>query len=137
MNLILKLLANKNVLKANDAAQITVEVSGRGNLKLFEIPKITTPAELEVYTPEHKEQVTTALTGLRGSISDVYTVVPQYKGKYKIPEVTFSYFNPNEEKYKTITAPATIVDVTEGKELPSIASNNATGCIKTKSGCNR
>jgi len=120
-----EVLANKNVLKANDAAQLTVKVSGKGNLKLFEIPKIVTPAELEVYTPEHKEQVTTALTGLRGSISDIYTVVPQYKGKYKIPEVAFSYFNPTEEQYKTITAPATIVDVTEGKELPSVAKNNA------------
>ena len=118
-----KVLANKNVLKANDAAQIKVEVSGRGNLKLFEIPKITTPAELEVYTPEHKEQVATSLNGLRGNISDTYTVVPQFKGKYKIPEVTFSYFNPKEKKYNTITSEAIIVDVTEGKELPS-ANNN-------------
>lgn len=120
-----KVLANKNVLKANEVAQINVEVSGRGNFKLFEIPKITTPAELEVYTPEHKEQVTTSLSGLRGSISDSYTVVPQFKGKYKIPEVTFSYFNPKEKKYVTITSEAIIVDVTEGKEI-SLASNNST-----------
>ena len=125
-----KVLANKNTLKANDAAQLTVKVSGKGNLKLFEIPKIVTPAELEVYTPEHKEQVTTSLTGLSGNIYDIYTVVPQYKGKYKIPEVTFSYFNPKEEKYKTITAPATIVDVTEGKELPSAANNNSASTTK-------
>jgi len=93
-----KVVANKNVLKANDAAQITMEISGKGNLKLFELPKITTPVELEVYTPEHKEQVVTSLSGLRGSISDAYTVVPQYKGKYKIPEVSFSYFNPKRKK---------------------------------------
>ncbi|REE83520.1 oxygen tolerance protein BatD [Lutibacter oceani] len=120
-----KVTANKNVLKANDAAQLKVEVSGKGNLKLFEIPKITTPTELEVYTPEHKEQVITSLSGLRGSISDIYTVVPQFKGKYKIPEVTFSYFNPVEEKYNTIKTEAIIVDVTEGKELPSTANNVA------------
>jgi len=118
--------ANKNVLKANDAAQIKVEISGRGNLKLFETPKITTPVELEVYTPEHKEQVVTSLNGLRGSISDAYTVVPQFKGKYKIPEVAFSYFNPKEKKYKTIVSEAIIVDVTEGKELPSANNNTNT-----------
>ena len=118
--------ADKNVLKANDAAQIKVEVSGKGNLKLFDIPKITTPAELEVYTPEHKEQVVTSLNGLRGSISEAYTVVPQYKGKYKIPEVSFSYFNPNEKAYKTIKTEALIVDVTEGKELPSANSTDET-----------
>jgi len=125
-----KVYADKNELKANDAAQIIVEVSGRGNLKLFEIPKITTPTELEVYTPEHKEQVLTSLNGLRGSVSDIYTVVPQYKGKYKIPEVSFSYFNPTEKKYKTIQVDAIIVDVLEGKELPSTIDSMAS--IKQK-----
>ncbi len=114
-----KVTTDKNVLKANDAAQIIVEVSGRGNLKLFEIPKVVTPKELEVYTPERKENVSTALIGLRGTVSDIYTVVPQYKGKYKIPEVSFSYFNPTEKKYKTITIDPVIIEVTEGKELPS------------------
>lgn len=118
-------LADKNVLNANEAAQIKVEVKGSGNLKLFEIPKIITPAELEAYTPEHKEEVTTSLSGLKGLISDAYTVVPQYKGKYKIPEVTFSYFNPKEEKYHTILAEAVFVEVTEGKELPSSANDTA------------
>jgi predicted house-cleaning noncanonical NTP pyrophosphatase (MazG superfamily) len=117
------------VLNANEAAQIKVEVKGSGNLKLFEIPKIITPAELEAYTPEHKESVTTSLSGLNGSISDAYTVVPQYKGKYKIPEVSFSYFNPKEEKYNTITAAAVFIEVTEGKELPSSASDT-TGSFK-------
>ncbi|WP_456424538.1 BatD family protein [Lutibacter sp.] len=118
-----KVEATKNVLKANEAAQIKVEVSGRGNLKLFDIPKITTPSELEVYTPEHKEQVVTSLNGLRGSIQDSYTVVPQFKGKYKIPAVTFSYFSPKNKKYHTIKSEAIIVNVTEGKELLSNNSN--------------
>ncbi|MBG7629541.1 MAG: protein BatD, partial [Bacteroidetes bacterium] len=117
-----KVAANKNVLKANEAAQIVVEVSGSGNLKLFEIPKITTPAELEVYTPEHKEKVVTSLSGLRGTISDTYTVVPQFKGKYKIPEVGFSYFNPKDKKYININIDPIIVEVTEGKELPSTSA---------------
>jgi predicted house-cleaning noncanonical NTP pyrophosphatase (MazG superfamily) len=117
--------ADKNVLKANDAAQIKVEVKGSGNLKLFEIPKIVTPAELEAYTPEHKEEVTTSLSGLRGSISDTYTVVPQFKGKYKIPEATFSYFNPKDEKYYTILAEAVFVEVTDGKEMVSTGNDSA------------
>ncbi|MDV7186420.1 BatD family protein [Lutibacter sp. TH_r2] len=129
-----KVVANKNVLKANDAAQIKVEVSGRGNMKLFEIPKITTPPELEVYTPEHKEKISTALTGMRGTITDTYTVVPQYKGKYKIPEVSFSYFNPKEKKYNTIKNEAIYVEVTEGKELPGnvLNSNDSSNAVAKK-----
>lgn len=122
-------LVDKNVLNANEAAQIKVEVKGNGNLKLFEIPKIVTPAELEAYTPEHKEEVATSLRGLRGSISDAYTVVPQFKGKYKIPEVTFSYFNPKDEKYYTILAEAVFVEVTDGKEMVS-TGNDSAGAFK-------
>jgi len=116
--------ATKNDLKANEAAQIIVEVSGSGNLKLFEIPKIVTPPELESYTPEHNEQVVTSLNGLRGSVSDAYTVVPQYKGKYKIPEVSFSYFNPKDKKYNTIKVDAIFVEVKEGKDLPNSTNEN-------------
>ena len=80
---------------------------------------------MEAYTPEHKEDVVTSLNGLRGSISDAYTVVPQFKGKYKIPEVSFSYFNPKDEKYYTVLAEAVFVEVTDGKELVSTGGDSA------------
>ncbi len=115
--------SSKNELKANESSEIKVSVNGKGNLKLFEIPKIQTPKELEVYTPEHKEQVRTTLSGIRGSVYDLYTVVPQFKGKYKIPKVSFSYFNPKEKKYHTITTEDLFVNVLEGKEIVSTTNN--------------
>jgi hypothetical protein len=113
---------SKAVLKANESAQLKVKVSGRGNLKLFEIPSIKTPKELEVYTPEHRENLKTTATGikgLRGEVYDQYTIVPAYKGKYKIPSVSFSYFNPKEKKYHSLVSDEVIVSVLEGKELPT------------------
>ena len=47
---------SKNTLKSNESSQIKVSVNGKGNLKLFELPKIETPKELEVYQPERKEK---------------------------------------------------------------------------------
>ncbi len=116
---------NKNVLKANETAQVNVEVRGTGNLKLFEIPKIIAPSQLEIYTPEHKEHVNTALGGLRGRISDTYTVVPEYKGKYKIPSVRFTYFSVKDKKYATIKSAPIFIEVSEGKPLPSSEKDNA------------
>ncbi|WP_299712321.1 BatD family protein [uncultured Tenacibaculum sp.] len=112
-----ELTANKNTLKANESSELKVEISGKGNLKLFELPKIETPKELEVYQPERKENVKITSSGLKGSVTDTYTVVPQYKGKYKIPNTEFSYFNPKDEKYYTIGTEDLFVNVTEGKEL--------------------
>lgn len=118
-----KITASRNDLKANESSQIKVSVSGKGNLKLFEIPTIVTPKELEVFTPEHKENVTTTLTGLKGSITDLYSIVPQYKGKYKIPKVAFSFFSLKENAYKTITTEDLYVNVLEGKEIVETPKN--------------
>ena len=115
---------SKNLLKANETSQIKVEVAGKGNLKLFELPIIKTPAELEIYQPERKERVKVNTSGIKGSLSDLYTVVPQFKGKYKIPNVSFSYFNPSERKYHTITTKDFFVDVLEGKELVTNTNSN-------------
>ena len=115
---------SKNALKANESSQIKVVVSGKGNLKLFELPTIKTPTELEKYQPERKERVRVAANGITGSVTDIYTVVPQYKGKYKIPNVSFSYFNPDTGKYKTIDTEDLFVDVLEGKELITNKNSN-------------
>jgi hypothetical protein len=116
---------SKETLKANESSQIKVAVSGKGNLKLFELPEITTPTELEKYQPERKEKVRISASGISGSVSDLYTIVPQYKGKYKIPNVSFSYFNPKEKKYHTIATDDFYVDVLEGKELKPAVDTNA------------
>ncbi len=109
-----EVVTNKSELKATEALQATVKVSGKGNLKLFELPKLTLPSSLEVYEPEHSEKVTTNLTGMRGNISDAYTIVPSYQGKYPIPQVSFSYFDLKSKTYKTLTSDEIVINVTEG-----------------------
>ena len=109
-----KVSTSKYELNASESLQAKVEVSGTGNLKLFELPKLNLPSSLEVYEPEHTENVRTNLEGMRGSISDSYTVVPQYRGKYPIPSISFSYFDLKTESYKTINSNEIVIDVLEG-----------------------
>ena len=116
---------SKEILKANESSQIKVAISGKGNLKLFELPEVITPDELEKYQPERNERVRVNSSGISGSVSDLYTIVPQYKGKYKIPNVSFSYFNPKEKKYHTIVTDDLFVDVLEGKELKPVVDTNS------------
>lgn len=116
--------ASKTKLKANESAQIKVEVSGKGNLKLIELPTIETPNGLERYEPEHKENILTNLSGLRGKVYDQYTVVPQFRGKYKIPPVSFSYFSLKDKKYITVTSKAIVMNAPQGR-IPSADDNNS------------
>ena len=115
---------SKDILKANETSQVQIKISGKGNLKLFELPTVETPAELEMYQPERKERVRVNASGISGAVTDTYTVVPLYKGKYKIPSISFSYFNPKEKKYKTIATEDFFVDVQEGKELITVDTSS-------------
>ena len=115
---------SKDILKANETSQVQIKISGKGNLKLFELPTVETPVELEMYQPERKERVRVNASGISGAVTDTYTVVPLYKGKYKIPSISFSYFNPKEKKYKTVATEDFFVDVQEGKELITVDTSS-------------
>lgn len=115
---------SREILKSNETATISVSVNGKGNLKLFELPEIKTPSELEVYTPEQKEKVTVTSTGIKGMVTKNYTVVPEFKGKYKIPSTEFSYFDPNKEVYVTLISDDIFVNVLEGKEVVTNSENS-------------
>ncbi|WP_299550728.1 BatD family protein [Seonamhaeicola sp.] len=121
----LNVSASKTELDATESLQIKVSVKGKGNLKLFKLPKISLPSSLEVYEPEHKEQIKTNLTGMQGSISDSYTVVPQYKGKYPIPSISFSYFDLKTERYKRLSSEEIVIDVLNGPSSNNASSDNA------------
>ena len=112
---------NKTTLNANESFQLDVKVSGNGNLKLFNTPTVKLPSSLEVYEPEHGENVNTTVNGMQGSISDSYTIVPQFKGTYPIQPLTFSFFDPKTEKYKTLTSKEIVIEVENG---PLTATGN-------------
>ena len=119
---------SKTDLNANESAQIAVELKGQGNLKLVKLPGIETASGLEVYDPEHKESIKTTLRGLTGKIVDQYAVVPQSRGKFKIPGVSFSYFNPKDEKYHSVTTDPIVLNALQGREMSdeTVQSNRQT-----------
>lgn len=116
--------ANKTTLKANETLELTVSVKGKGNLQLFSLPKPVAPSALEIYDPELVENITKDFSvGMQGSKTEKYVIVPQYKGKYTIEPMNFTYFDIKSKTYKTITSKEIVIDVTEGAELPTNAEN--------------
>ncbi|MBD3582055.1 BatD family protein [Flavobacterium selenitireducens] len=109
---------SKTMLKNGESLDLTVSVSGKGNLKLFDLPKPVVPSALEMYDPVHKENVQTPLSGMTGRVSDTYTIVPTYKGNYPIKPMSFSYFDIKSGRYKTITSPEIMIKVLDGPGAP-------------------
>ncbi|WP_177761592.1 BatD family protein [Flavobacterium sp. I3-2] len=115
-----KVTPNKTTVKANETIELNVSVNGSGNLDLLNLPKPVAPAVLEIYDPQLIEKINKNIkTGMDGSKTEKYTIVPQYKGKYVIKPMSFSYFDVASKTYKTITSEEIVIDVTEGPELPT------------------
>ena len=123
-------LINKNTLKASESFEIKLKVTGNGNLKLFNLPKLVLPNTLEVFEPEHAENVKTTLSGMQGNIEDNYTVVPRFQGKYPVASVSFSYFDPKKEEYFTLLSSEHIVDVYGGPVANNLNDNTTSVAAK-------
>jgi hypothetical protein len=66
-----------------------------------------------------------------GKISDSYTIVPQYKGKYPIKPMQFSYFDLSSGSYKTLTSEEIVINVLDGPTAAQAVASNS-GANKNK-----
>lgn len=117
-------LPSSTISQNGESIELVVSVSGKGNLKLFDLPKPEMPSALELYEPEHSENVTTTVAGMTGSITDKYTVVPQSKGNYNIKPIRFTYFDLDSKTYKTLSSQSIEIKVLNNPSA-AIASQNA------------
>lgn len=110
---------SKTELRAGESLDLEIKVTGTGNLKLFTLPKTEFPSAFEVFDPEHKEEVNTPLSGMNGTVSDTYTIIPQFKGKYTLKPIEFSYFDLGSKSYKTISSEAITINVLDNPNFTS------------------
>lgn len=104
-------------LKANEAFQIEIELIGEGNLSSLQMPKLQLDKNLEIYEPIRRNKFQTTEKGEKGKVVSVYSIVPQYGGKYTIPAIEFTFFNPKTKKYETINSQPIDIDI-EGDPMP-------------------
>ena len=105
---------NSKELKTNDAITIKLVISGTGNLKLISNPEIKFPEDFEVYDPKVDNQVRLTREGLTGNKVIEYLAIPRHAGTYKIPGVSFSYFDIRSKSYKTLKTEEYVVNIEKG-----------------------
>lgn len=113
---------NKDKVKANDAINLTITLTGKGNIKLVDPLKINFPEDFETYDPKVKDNITTSATGVSGSKTFDYLIIPRHEGDYKIEGINFTYFNPEKKQYITIPSPEFNIHVEKGSEQ-DVAAN--------------
>lgn len=106
---------SRNELKTNDAANLTITVSGTGNLQHVEAPFIEFPADFDVTDPKITDNINTRGNAVTGSRTFEYIIIPREPGDFTIPAANFSYFDLKSHAYKTLSTDSYKMKVEKGK----------------------
>ena len=105
---------DKTELSTNEAVTITLTVSGTGNVELLQMPTPVFPPDFEVYDPKITTSTNVGSQGLSGTKRAEYLVIPRRAGSFTIPAVEFSFYNPSNESYQTLSSQPYTIKVEKG-----------------------
>lgn len=105
---------NKKEVKANDPVSIRVVVGGTGNLKLIKQPQLNVPKDFDKYDAKVTDKTKLTSNGIEGNMVYDFLVVPRNQGSYDIPPIEFTYYDVDENKFKTIKTQSFKLEVSKG-----------------------
>jgi hypothetical protein len=107
---------DSKTVDTGDAAVLSVEVKGTGNLPVINAPVIGWPAGMESYDVNNKENIDKGIAPLGGSKVFNYSFTSTKPGQYDLPPVRLSYFDPSSKTYKTVESDPLHILVTRAKK---------------------
>jgi hypothetical protein len=92
-------------LAVGDPVTVRVQISGRGALDAIQLPDQSALRDFKIFPPTSKVENSDRL-GLEGTKTFEEIVAPQNSDVRAWPQFSFSFFNPDDGKYHTLTQPA-------------------------------
>jgi hypothetical protein len=114
---------DKNKVKINEPVSLKLKLSGKGNIKLVDMPEVTLPPGFEQYDPKLSDNISNAAV-ISGTKSVEYLIVPRIPGKKVIPPFKFSFYSLKDRKYKTLTAGPFELNVEGSADIAGIPSTS-------------
>lgn len=106
-------------VEANQPITITLKLQGSGNLKMLKNPQLQFPQDFEAYELKAVNNFNTSESGLTGSKTIEYLVIPRHDGDFIIPATTISYFDITTDSYKTLATEPIAIRVNKGESTAS------------------
>ncbi|HEV3223443.1 MAG TPA: BatD family protein [Puia sp.] len=103
-----------------DAANLSVIVKGSGNLPVINAPAVNWPPDMESYDVNSKENIDKTIAPLSGSKTYTYSFIAAKVGKYTLPPIKLSYFDPSSRMYKTVETDPLSIQVNHSKKKKHI-----------------
>lgn len=107
---------DKKETKAHDAVNLKIKITGKGNIRLIDSPKIEFPPDFETYDPKENVSVNVTTNGVTGSKTFEYLIIPRNPGNFKISVAPFSFFDLEKKQYITQQSPSLTLNVGRGTE---------------------
>jgi len=111
---------DKPELNTNDALTLNIKLTGKANMKMINPPVVSFPADFDAYPPKANVQEEYTTEGTTGSVTFEYIAIPRHPGTFTIPPVSFSFFSPRSNEYKTLASQPFSVTVNKGREDTTI-----------------
>jgi len=98
-------LAKPTEVKVGDPITLSINIRGKGNIQTIGEPVLAPGDEkdFKIYPAETDTTITDRGDGIKGEKLFSKVVEPQHEDIDMIPAISFSYFDPELEKYMTIT----------------------------------
>jgi hypothetical protein len=111
-------------LTVGDPITVRVQISGRGTLDAIQLPGQSSFQNFKIFPPTAKTETTDQL-GLEGKKTFEEIVTPQNSDVHEWPQFSFSFFNPDDGKYHTLTQAAVPLAVHSAGAtvMPAVAAN--------------
>ncbi|MDD5772602.1 MAG: BatD family protein [bacterium] len=93
---------NTNEVEAGKPVNYYVKIKGKGNIKAVSEPDLGLPDDFKVYPAGSSDNIKKADYTVQGDKTYEYYLIAKKPGKMTIPEINFTYFNPDIEKYITL-----------------------------------
>lgn len=120
---------SRKEVSGEESITIKLRIEGTGNFNTLEVPELDKPEGFDVYDPKYNENISYSERGIRGFKEYEYLLVPQYRGEFILPEMSWSFFNTKSEKYETITIGADTL-VVNNPALAGVQQSTLPGTIK-------
>ncbi len=102
--------------EVNQPARFSVRITGSGNFIQMPEPVINWPAGIESFEPLISDELNTSKIPAQGVRTYTYQVSADSAGKYQVPAVSFSYFDPGKDSFKTIHTAALELEIVPAAE---------------------
>ncbi len=93
---------DKHELGLGEALTFTLKIQGRGNFNQFTAPMFTSGKGFQVSSPIVIDNLN---AGIEGTRTYYYTLIPQNKGEFILPDLSFSWFANDAGHYQRYNSP--------------------------------